>query len=196
MRFHSFGTQTLAAAAMSLALAGVAQASQIVPCAVLNDHNNNGISIMECASSATSGEYIVQNSSANVSITGFAVSTQAPSWVDSHTNRQGWTSYMWSEQVWNNNAGATLGSFDALFGTQDSAVFVYVAETGDYITAGETAGGFFFSAPLDSNFVAFGAGGAIIAQSLAPSAVPEPASLALVLAAGLAGLASRRRQAA
>lgn len=88
-----------------------------------------------------------------------------------------------------------MGLFEDLFGITENYVNFYwfngLVETSDYIWAGESKGGFNFSAPAASEYAVFNKHGEVLYKS---ASVPEPGVLALT-GLGLIGLfASRRGQ--
>ncbi|MEY4413419.1 MAG: hypothetical protein RIQ53_712 [Pseudomonadota bacterium] len=176
--------------------------------------SSSGVSIEECA--YFSGvNYTVSNGS-DQELTAIAISTTAgaDSWAWSETG--GWHAAWVSEATWNSTASLSgAGSFATLFGTDEHAAFVYwTGELGiDGLPSGavgsavmglapEATGwfGFNFGMPA-SEFVAFsgtssnGLAGLNVAGASLASAVPEPATNALLLG-GLVvvGAALRRRR--
>lgn len=86
-----------------------------------------------------------------------------------------------------------LGSFESLFGLAENYVNFYWNETGNQIglTSNNSSDEFYFSAPLASEYAAFGNNGLLVYRSYN---VPEPGALALVGLAALAALSATRRR--
>ncbi len=96
--------------------------------------------------------------------------------------------------------GRNLGTFESLFGTEDTSVNIYWHIQGSDANPfnSGTLNGFFFDANIASQFTAFGTDGTVLATSVGASvaAVPEPETYAMFLAGlGLLGFASRRKKA-
>jgi hypothetical protein len=195
---------------MIVAMAG-ARADLVTPLVSLqenaiNDANGNWLM----------NQYAVTNNSPykEHDIYAFAVTNSLA--MNAWTTREGWVATTMTKNEWNTGGGIKtfcddacrviytgsapsdteysglyLGSFESLFGTEESYVNFYWSHNGIAIYHGFSADEFYFSAPPASQYAAFGLFGTVF-QSV--NNVPEPHSLALLGVAALAGLTVVRRR--
>jgi hypothetical protein len=151
---------------------------------------------------AFTGYYRVDVAS-GVSLTGFAVSTEAP---DATTPRAGWSASNMSSAQWDTLFGA--GNFLTFFGSSESRVNYYFlsatgAELDDATDQDQLIPGlwsdlespeFFFGFGAASEFVAFGKNGAVVDYSLGRTSVPDASHTLALFSPALLGLAWLRRK--
>ena len=156
-------------------------------------------------------QYVVTNNSGDKNDHIYAFGVTNPAEMSVWTTRSGWAAITMSKNEWNSGqlfnitysegiyftlktGAAFLGSFESLFGSEDSYVNFYWlqdAVIGGVFSIGETDDEFYFSAPVASQYAAFSQYGTTF-QSF--NNAPEPGSLALLGLAALAGLAVTRRR--
>jgi len=140
----------------------------------------------------------------------FAISTGAEATGDFgiFSSRQNWRGFQLSMDNWDENTGTSseyaflaglTGQYSTLFGDDPFVNLFYLRPEADesFAITTESDGEFQFFQDFGlalSDFVAFNGAGAIVGQSIAPSAsaqVPEPSTL-MVFALGIFGLVVRR----
>ncbi len=158
--------------------------------------------------------YVVTNGS-NTAIQFFAVTN--PRLGNVAAMRSGWIGMSLPSSAWNNpdfmmyfncspdaiyfqcgtphSVVSVLGTFEAAFGvaTGNANLFWNRTSPGNLILPGETSERFYFNGPIASEYAAWNVQGKPIYLSYAPTAVPEPETLAL-FGLGLAALAVRRHR--
>jgi len=189
----------------------------IVPPPGANDGVISGVNgIVSVTESITWGEigndieYMLDilDETSSLNITLFAISTNTAAEFEGgvYAERLGWSGMQLTAADWDNNWAAlnnggdqitpfSLGDFSDLFG-DDLYVNIFswdgVAAGSAIDTASDESFEFFqTNSYLYSNFIALNASGTIVDQSLSPTSVPEPSSMA-ILALGLLGFAARK----
>lgn len=192
---------------LGLTIASItAQADLVTPLVSLQEN-----AIYDEYGNWSKNQYVVTNNSPskNDFIVAFGVTN--PAEMSVWTTRSGWAATTMSKNEWNSGllfnafygegiftlktGAAFLGSFESLFGSEDSYVNFYWLEDaviGEGVSIGVTGSEFYFSAPPASQYAAFDEFERTIFQSF--NNVPEPGSMALLGLAALAGLTVTRRR--
>jgi hypothetical protein len=133
--------------------------------------------------------------------------TDRPGWYATTLSKDEWNEGRLFQSSWCNDSECTnyetgsgglsgesfsfiLGSFESLFGTEDSYVNFFWTQENNFISEGSGGKDFYFSAPPASEYAAFG--DKLIYKSY--NNIPEPSSLALIGLAFVGFVASRRQR--